>query len=1492
MGAALAATLGSGALVAQIPGRNVNMVSGTTLPDGDPYLQRQNEPSIAASTRNPLHLLGGSNDYRTVDIPGLPNSEETGDAWLGVFKSVDGGQRWKSTLVPGYPQDQSAVGLASPLKGYQAGADPVVRAGTNGLFYYAGLAFDRGDTGRSAIFVARFIDKNDRESGDPVAYLGTRIVASNPGTQFLDKPWLAVDVPRSGATCSLPAANSRTQQVPAGPAYVSWTAVTGSGANVRSQVFLSRSLDCGVTWSAPITLSRSQDPINQGSTIAINPNTGAVIVAWRSFATPGGSTTDSILAATSIDFGNKFGAAAEAHRFPTRGRSLKLPPWVFEHRGKDKDRGNDDDDDDRIPTKKLKFNPARPVDALAAFDQPGAGDRFRTNGYPTMTIDGSGRVYVAWSERGFSTLPGRTSTVDGDAKIVMSTSSNGIGWTTAVAVAEASQPGHQFMPSLAFAGGKLMLLFYDLRDDVSQSFSAFADDTSARPSGRRRTMDIRASVGTLGSVPAFAPSVKVSDYARGSRLGSLAIEQMQYNPPNLPMFKLGTVPFVGDYIDLAPSPAFLQDSRGVWMYNTQTAVTLPAFQAVWTDNRDVRPPTQHNPDGSLDWTRYSPPRSTFNPGAVCDPGSVGSRNQNIYTSRITGGLIAGSPGNNKPLNALLQRGFVVFAQNTTAQIRTFRLTIVSQPGGGRASFSQFPAPPFVASSAPPLTSIDVATAPRSLAARTVYVTSTNPQAQVQVDVREIATVGGPTVTGGLQATVFLNPDITNPDIQNPDIQNPDIQNPDIQNAEVHNPDITNPDITNPDIQNPDIQNPDIQNPDIQNPDIQNPDIQNPDITNAVVMNPDIINPDITNPDIQNPDIQNPDIQNPDIQNPDIQNGAISDVTWTMQNNGNTTTAYNVNLFLSNTQLPSGLKYQLILSKVYNTPVAINCDLKLQQRTVLVANIPNPEFVTPQSAGFVDQNDPRLTNPTLWLAPGEAGRLTLRLVDPHPVGYVTIPGGASVPPALLPALQTITPVIIPQPVGSPEVLLGQTRPIAVTPNNSTIIFLQQPGNALVGQAIAPAVRVQVRDTAGAVLPGVGVTLSLGTNPGGASLLGGAAATTNASGIATFAALSLDTPGSGYTLVATAGVVGITPAVSAPFLVSAAPPVVFIASALPSPVATGIGQLLTIRGTNLPGTSAADIVVAQGDFQATATYAFAATPSLVIARLPGLNPGQATVRIRNAADSVSTAPYSVTISQTPGTPTILKAMSANCLGPAAGFSALSGVTSGQAISVAAEGVDTASTEFLFTHSVDGVIGPVAETCSFGNDLGGVAAGVTLPAMNAGTVSIQIRTSVNGVFSAWSNPSVQTVLLGPAGGTGGSPYGPLACSPGSYATGFRVDGTNTYALTAAQLMCSDGIDTPAFGGAPVPNLPVACAQGLRMIGFFGTDDGGSNFGNPVVSSVGARCQAAGGGPITTVGPAPGSGNSFGPFDCPAGQVIVAVQGRSGAVVDSIALACSTVP
>ena len=210
---ALLPLLATGIALGQTASPNVNMVSGTSFPGGDPFLQRQNEPSIAVSSRNRLHLLGGANDYRTVDLPGLPVDEPTGDAWLGLFKSFDNGETWTSNLIPGYPQDQTADGLASPLKGFVAAADPTVRAGTNGQLFYSGIVFNRDVMGQNKVFVARYMDDNNLEAGDPIRYLGTTIVAASTTSDFLDKATMAVDIPRSGSsTCNVPA-----PRTPSGP---------------------------------------------------------------------------------------------------------------------------------------------------------------------------------------------------------------------------------------------------------------------------------------------------------------------------------------------------------------------------------------------------------------------------------------------------------------------------------------------------------------------------------------------------------------------------------------------------------------------------------------------------------------------------------------------------------------------------------------------------------------------------------------------------------------------------------------------------------------------------------------------------------------------------------------------------------------------------------------------------------------------------------------------------------------------------------------------------------------------------------------------------------------------------------------------------------------------------------------------------------------------------------------------------------------------------
>jgi hypothetical protein len=267
-----------------IVGTNVNMVGGPAVfapPStlvGDPFLQRQNEPSLAASSRNPCHLLAGANDYRSVDLEEAVG--EIGDAWLGVFKSFDCGATWTSALLPGHPVDTSAEGMSSPLRGLQAAADPTVRAGTNGLFFYSGIAFNRGEGGLGKVFVARYIDNNNKDGGDPIQYLGTTEIDLGTSGQFLDKPWIVADIPRGSGTCVI---NGRT--VPAGHVYLVYTSFVGGSANVHSKIMFSRSTDCGVTWSNPDKLSESFAR-NQGTTIAVDPETGTLHVAWPNSRRP------------------------------------------------------------------------------------------------------------------------------------------------------------------------------------------------------------------------------------------------------------------------------------------------------------------------------------------------------------------------------------------------------------------------------------------------------------------------------------------------------------------------------------------------------------------------------------------------------------------------------------------------------------------------------------------------------------------------------------------------------------------------------------------------------------------------------------------------------------------------------------------------------------------------------------------------------------------------------------------------------------------------------------------------------------------------------------------------------------------------------------------------------------------------------------------------------------------------------------------------------
>jgi sugar lactone lactonase YvrE len=924
----------------QIVGSSVNMVSGTQWPGGDPFLQRQNTPSLAVSTRNKLHLMAGDNDYRTVDLPGLPNGNLTGDAWLGAFKSLDGGRTWYSDLLPGYPQDTSLTGLASPAHGFQAGTDPVMRAGTNGMFYYAGLVFNRtplpgGNFGASAIVVSRYMDTNS-PTGDPFQYLGTSVVAQGgPPNTFTDKPWIAVDIPRSGAlSCNLGG-----QSFPGGNVYVTYT--TFQGDELHGAITFQRSIDCGVTWSQPIQFTDGSFT-RQGTAIAVDPNSGAVYVAWRQFS--GFGAIDAIYVVKSVDGGQTFG-----------------PPMQ--------------------------------VAVISPFDQGSTYYTFRTNSYPAITVDGSGLVYVAWAQRGVG--PG------GDARIVVSTSPDGQNWSAAAAADNQPNRGHQFMPALTFAAGQLMLVYYDLRDDdtftlysslgggvysetqtipvdpLALVFSQFVDDTPtvppAPPRQLRHMVDVRVAQGIPGAPPVFN-SAPVSSYNFGSLPPNYqTVEQLQVDPPNFPMFNGGTQAYIGDYLDIS-ALMFVPNANGTWSYNTAPGNDTE-YHAAWSDNRDVRPPADGN------WANYTPVGthglpSIFDPTQLtpqsCIVNQEGMRNQNIYTANVTQGVVVTSPTNAKSLVSSQLKAFVITLENTSGTSQTFRLTALNQPVGGRAVFSQTSTGPL------PLTHVDIVVPAYSTVARSVFVSSTVPNAQVRIQSQQITAPGGTVIAGGLQSVIVLNADPTDPNL-----------NPNAGGAsnEAYTPTIAAPNIANPNIANPNIANPNIANPNIANPNIANPNIANPNIANPNIANPNIANPNIANPNIANPNIANPNIANPNIANPnitagDLSNGAVSDVSWTVTNTGNSAMAYTIKTLL-NGQIPANFVTQLMIYQFYSTPVSNNCTLGVDVHTKLLANIVNPVF---EQASNNDVSDPGVTNsasnnPTVSLAPGETANVTLRFVNP-------------------------------------------------------------------------------------------------------------------------------------------------------------------------------------------------------------------------------------------------------------------------------------------------------------------------------------------------------------------------------------------------------------------------------------------------------------------------------------------------------------------------------
>src|SRR5215510_9622839 len=277
-----------------------------TLATGTPYTDavlaecsiargRQNEPAVAADPRDTRVLIGSSNDYCGVYAGSTTTFVPAGPIWLGYYRSENGGASFQSSLVPGYPGDVSPYAALAQVRTASSG-DPVIAWDGHGrVFMGSESSGDPAATKKTFgdEWVARF-DNPGGEQGNSIndgkRFLGSTIVAKGSSApnllgKFNDKT--AIEADRTGSTCD-------------GNVYFAWSRFTGIGI---SNVYFSRSIDHGATWSTPMLLTTDTANV-QDPSIAVTGN-GHVYVTFDMGALKNGQP-NGIGVAKSTDCGASF----------------------------------------------------------------------------------------------------------------------------------------------------------------------------------------------------------------------------------------------------------------------------------------------------------------------------------------------------------------------------------------------------------------------------------------------------------------------------------------------------------------------------------------------------------------------------------------------------------------------------------------------------------------------------------------------------------------------------------------------------------------------------------------------------------------------------------------------------------------------------------------------------------------------------------------------------------------------------------------------------------------------------------------------------------------------------------------------------------------------------------------------------------------------------------------------------------------------------------
>lgn len=543
-----------------------------------------NEPYSVIDPTEPRHVFAGWNDYCLSDLAA---------GWQGFAFSVDGGETWIDSIVPGYPQDTSVEGMASPLFGDHTDAgDPIAAFDSSGNLFVGGISFNRAAPANGDVYVATY--GTTPAGALPVDYLRTRIVGRGTpsavqGGIFQDKPILEVD---------------RTGGANAGNVYVCWSRFTGAGQN---RIQFSRSIDSGATFSRPISLTNPGLASVQGCDIAIEGD-GDVYVTMRTFADGSAQRSNGLAFARSTNGGRSF---ADARMIRS------ITPYA------PADPTRDCGDGPFVCEGKFVFHRV-PLEPRATADQSTSG-----NG-----------VFLVYNEIDPTTVVASTSTYAsaggssvGQSQVyVVSSRNDGRGWSNPVAVDE-QVAGHQFFPDIDALNGQLAVVWQDNRVDDDYSVQLPVGNVigpNGPVSSDETPDDAEATIVNTYVASSSTATVDFDDAVAVSRVG---------HQPQLEMFGNRDVPFQGDYnwISLADDGA-----GGLVGYTT------------WTDNRNVVPgddPREQDIDDGFDVLQCRDDLATAQPvglfsgdvplsrrdapfgGDTC--GNAGGLDQDIFGSSFT-----------------------------------------------------------------------------------------------------------------------------------------------------------------------------------------------------------------------------------------------------------------------------------------------------------------------------------------------------------------------------------------------------------------------------------------------------------------------------------------------------------------------------------------------------------------------------------------------------------------------------------------------------------------------------------------------------------------------------------------------------------------------------------------------------------------------------------------------------------------------------------------